>query len=350
MKYKRWFWTTIFVTCLFMIPFIGIASFNYYVDPLWNFNHQNDHNVHQISFDERQLKVNYLAHNKGKYDTLLVGTSRTTYINQNDLTGMNAYNFSASSLDISEYGPYISYASQQNAEDFKTIVLEVYPFQYPGSKEFPDASVFIANNEAPFYKIKSLFSFDTFKKSSNNYTQADKKTPPGFRIYNRENVVSVERISEEELNANIQKGLSKEKTISTDIKSVGYTEALQKIKADNPNSQFIVYSPPYYYERTVKIFNSDAGLAYYRDWLEDCIEVFGGIVDFTTFNDISMEKDHYFDTHHFYPETGTKIANDIASFNKNDTLKYGTYVNEKNLEQFMQQFEQQMEEAATLNQ
>ncbi|QCR33910.1 hypothetical protein [Lysinibacillus sp. SGAir0095] len=345
MKYKHWFWLTILLTCLFMIPFIRIAAFNFYVDPLWNFSHQNEHNEHQIGFDERQLKVNYLSQKQHHYDTLVVGTSRTTYINQNHFTDMNAYNFSASSLDISEYEGYITYASEKN-NGFETIILEVYPRQFPGLMEFPEPSVYIANNEEKLYSIKSLFSFDTYEKAKRNYTQEGHPTPAGYRIYNRENVVSTEFVSPGVRDANIEKGINKLNTLKTFKDEKGYVELLSQIKKNNPDSTFLVYSPPYYIDRTKKVFNSEAGIAYYRDWLEDLIEVFGGVINFTTFNDITVDRDYYIDTHHFYPSTGKLVANDIAAFHKGDDLRYATYITEENLSQFMEQFEEQIFDGA----
>lgn len=341
MKYKRWFWTTIFLTCLFTVPFIRIAAYNFYVDPLWNFSHQNEHNEHQVGFDERQLKVNYLSQQNEHYDTLLVGTSRTTYINQNDFTDMNAYNFSASSLDISEYESYISYASEQN-DGFDTIILEVYPRQFPGMLEFPEPSVYIANNEEKLYRIKSLFSFDTYEKTTRNFSQEGHPAPAGYRLYNRENVVATEPVSAEVRDANIVKGLNNLNTLKTFKDEKGYTEILTQIKNTSPDAKFLVYSPPYYIDRTKKIFNSEAGIAYYRDWLEDLIEVFGGVINFTTVNDITMNRDYYSDSHHFYPSTGKLVANDIAAFHKGNDLQYATYITEENLDQFMDQFEQQI--------
>lgn len=324
-----------------MIPYIRIAAYNFYVDPLWNFDHQNEHNKHQVGFDERQLKVNFLSQQDNHYDTLLIGTSRTTYINQNDLYGMNAYNFSASSLDISEYEPYITYASDQN-NGFDTIILEVYPKQFPGTLEFPEPSVYIANNQEKLYSIKSLFSFDTYEKAKRNYMQEGRPTPAGYRIYDRENIVSTELVSAEVRDVNIEKGINNLNTLKTFNDEKGYVEALTQIRKSNPDATFLVYSPPYYIDRTKKIFNSEAGIAYYRDWLEDLIAVFGGVINFTTVNDISVNRDYYFDSHHFYPSTGKLIANDIAAFHNGEDLQYATYVTEENLDLFMERFQQEI--------
>ena len=54
----------------------GAASFIYYIDPMWTFNHKNAHNDVQTVIDERQQKANAMHFQPFDYDTLLIGSSR----------------------------------------------------------------------------------------------------------------------------------------------------------------------------------------------------------------------------------------------------------------------------------
>ena len=47
------------------------------------------------------------------YDGVILGSSRTTFINENDFTGLNAFNYAVSSTDPREYDAYIEYAKEQ---------------------------------------------------------------------------------------------------------------------------------------------------------------------------------------------------------------------------------------------
>ena len=68
---------------------------NFIVDPLWLFNHSNKFNQKQGSYDERQLKSNYLYYNlKDNFDGILLGSSRATYVDQNDFENMKIFNYS----------------------------------------------------------------------------------------------------------------------------------------------------------------------------------------------------------------------------------------------------------------
>ena len=340
MNYKRWLLITALLTILLCSPFLYIVFYNFYVDPLWNFSHQNDANASQIAFDERQLKVNYLTH-QNQYDSLLVGTSRTTYINQHDFTDMSVYNFSASSLALVEYEPYIRYATEQNKKKFDTIMIELYPIGTPEENQYPDPSTYIEATNTPLHSIKSLFSFDTYEKAKKNASDA---TPNGFRIYDRNNVVSLEPLDKETIQSNIEKGLNKLTPIKETEDLTEYKKVLLEIKDANPNSKFIVYSPPYFHERLAKLFKEEGGIQLYEDWLDTCIDVFGGVVNFTTINDISLNYANYFDTNHFYPSTGTYIAKDIVAYKTEQPLHYATYVNHDNLDAFMKQFREQMQQ------
>ena len=95
---------------IFLIFFI-----NYIVDPLWLFQHSNKFNQKQGSYDERQLKTNYLYYNlKDNFDGILLGSSRATYVNQNDFENMNIFNYSSGAMHPYEYKFYIDFAKKIN--------------------------------------------------------------------------------------------------------------------------------------------------------------------------------------------------------------------------------------------
>ena len=59
------------------------------IDPLWSFAYDNKFNTIQKGFNERQQKTNNVYFNGlNEYDRILLGSSRTTFINQNDFQNM----------------------------------------------------------------------------------------------------------------------------------------------------------------------------------------------------------------------------------------------------------------------
>ncbi len=55
-NYQKWFQT---VLVLILLPVFLVGGFNYYIDPLWTFNHAHQYNRIQLSFNERQQKTNH---------------------------------------------------------------------------------------------------------------------------------------------------------------------------------------------------------------------------------------------------------------------------------------------------
>lgn len=337
-KRKKWIIQFLLIALIINIPFIIIISFNFYIDPLWNFSHSNKYNQVQEAFDERQLKVNYLNNHYNEYDTLLVGTSRTTYINQHDFPYLKVFNFSASSLHIKEYNEYIEYFKKKNLRDLNTIILEVFPqhLDFPSNYAIPKS--YFTNAESNFYSIKSLFSFDTFEKSRINYNRYFNPELGYPRTYNRENVANAINVNLETVDKNILTGLNEIQIVEEYEYNPEYRNFLLEIKENNPNTNFILFSPPYYYERIIRTFGNDIGLQIYKDWLSDCIDVFGSVENFLFINEITMNKENYYDSHHFYPDVGTIIANEIVS----DRNTIAKQVTKENFEEFMDYFEQQV--------
>ena len=168
-------------TCLkyfFIFTFLlslPIILFNYWMDPLWTFSHSHKYNQHQAGFNERQLKTNTMYFNGlEKYNGLLLGSSRTTYINQEDFKGMNIFNLASANMTPYEYKDWINLAKQIKKEDFKYIIIGI---DFWGSNKYrtKEATVlnktpqsYLAQSKEIFYRYISLASFNTFKKSKKN--------------------------------------------------------------------------------------------------------------------------------------------------------------------------------------
>ena len=61
-----------------------ISAFVYFMDPYWTFSHSHKFNSLQNSTNEREQKSSLLYFQHKQYNALLLGTSRVTFINQND--------------------------------------------------------------------------------------------------------------------------------------------------------------------------------------------------------------------------------------------------------------------------
>lgn len=102
-----------FYVILFIL--LAIATVNFLI----NENHYFEHNFLKIKKhqpDERKYKTNYIEYSKkiNKYDSLLLGSSVSTYISQKDFININMFNYAVSGMIPKEYFPTIEYFEKNN--------------------------------------------------------------------------------------------------------------------------------------------------------------------------------------------------------------------------------------------
>ena len=113
MTYKSFVISTVSL----VVAIVGaLSAFIYYIDPLWLFGTSHKYNDVQVAFNERQQKMNHIYYQPFEYDTLLLGSSRSTYINQHDFEGMDVYNFAVSNISVREYNAFIEFAKEKRIQ------------------------------------------------------------------------------------------------------------------------------------------------------------------------------------------------------------------------------------------
>jgi len=308
--YKKWVWLTIL---LILLPLAAMGAFNYYIDPLWNFSHSHQYNSAQMPFDERQQKTNYLTFTDEKYDSLLLGSSRCTYINQRDFVPLKTYNYALSNLLMEEYAPYIKYAAEKQGHDFAYIILglDFFATNLNTEKNFQPPLYYIEQANSFLYRYKTLFSKDVFKYSLQNFRAARAHSRVNF-TYDRHNVKTLNRVSRAETEQKIAATVEKyRKDIYANYEYAPVKEILQSLKDCYPESRFIVFTTPV----SPALFQLiiDLGLyPYYEQWLRDATAVFGELYHFMYPNSVTLNLDNFYDGSHVYPEVGTWIAHRIT--------------------------------------
>lgn len=337
MNYRKWVVQTL---VLFLSPLILIGGFNYFIDPLWMFEHSNPYNDFQVGFNERQQKTNFITFNDFDYDTLILGTSRTTYLNQDDFVGYKAYNYAVNAMRVEEYNDYIEYAKKRNGKDFDYIVLELFyrSFDTSISKTQEAPSYYINQANRPFYRISSLLGLDTLTYSIKNALASTKQEFIDIRMYDRNNVAFTDQVSEEEA-LQIKNNFVENFNYKTPYQSNyddKYQQTLKEIKENNPNTKFIIFTnPPQSYFLKAHL-RDEEGLADYERWLRDMVSVFGTVFNFTYLNTVTNNVNYYYDSQHFYPEIGTWIIHRIIEYpNSEIPNDFGVKVNKDNLEEHL---------------
>lgn len=340
MKYKKWLLITLI---LYISPLLYIGGFNMFIDPLWMFNHKHKYNDIQGAYNERQQKVNKIAYNNFNYDTLLLGSSRTTYINQNDFEGLKVFNFAVSSMSIQEYKAFIEFAIRNNNNEFDNIIIGLDFFATSSSRDIINPYEYIKNTKDFLYPIKVLLSYDTYKVYSvENFKASYRNEYIFMRNYNRHNIAVPTDKQKETNEARIKDTL---KTYENKVYGEtyeynnNYKRILKELKQSNPDVNFIIFTTPV----TSSLFNSliESGrLSDYQRWLKDVVEVFGEVHHFMYVNSVTTNFSNYYDGHHFYPHVGSLIAHRIVN-NQDPNLPndFGILITKDNIDFYLKDLE-----------
>lgn len=313
MKSKTW---VITVAIFSMIGILPVAFFNFFIDPLWTFGHAHEWNDVQDVINERQQKTNDMTFNSFNYDTLLLGSSRSTYINQHDFQNMNVYNFSVSNISIHEYESFIEYAKKQNGKDFDRIIigLDFFKTSIKESSKKHSLDSYIDQATDPFYRFKKLLSLELFDYSMINYEASLGDDIPFVRTYNRSNVANTFPIDTKKMLEATETKIKKFRTTfygETYQYNEEYKKVLANLKKNNPNTQFIIFTTPIS-KPLFEAMVDEGRFSDYEKWLWDMVDLFGQVHNFMYINSVTTDLANYFDGHHFYPEVGTLIAHRIS--------------------------------------
>lgn len=329
MRYKRWFYLTLLTI---LIPLLTVCAFNYYIDPLWNFSHANQYNRIQMPFNERQQKTNYITFHEFDYDTLILGSSRTTYIDQNDFKGHKAYNYAVSNMLMDEYYDYIEYAKKMRGKEFEYIIigLDFMATNKNIPREFEEPSFYIDNTNQFGYRYSTLMSLDTLKYSLQNFRASLRGEPVNF-AYDRNNVKTLLPVSEEERALKLQATVDTyRQRIYSNYEYADVKEILSKVKESNPNTKFIIFTTPVNHNLYNLMLEMEL-YTYYQQLLIDTVEVFGQVYHFNYPNSVTTDDRHYYDASHFYAEIGTWIAGKITGLSTDAPEDFGVVLNKENV-------------------
>ncbi len=333
----------------FLIVFTALGSivaFNLFINPLWCFSHSHPLNNHQPGFNERQQKTNR-AYFQGleNYDTLLLGSSRTAYIDQYDFEGMRVFNYAADNMGPSEYEGWIDVATTIKGAPFKTIIIGLDFF---GSSKNYDTFLddyyhhkrpndYLSKTSEPLYRYKRLLSLALLKQS---WTCVWHTIHPTVSDYDRRNVRHCNVVVDPKTkSARIRRNLD-EYTYYL-VKQYRYREtwqaSLRHLLNKYPKTTFIFFTTPVskiFFERFILEANHRKD---YERWLRDTIDVVGKIYHFMDINSVTADMDNFFDAHHVYAPIDRMIAKKISgSDDLSIPADFGKILTRRNIDRYFE--------------
>ncbi|WP_050616484.1 hypothetical protein [Bacillus testis] len=314
MNYKHFVFKVLLIV---IVVLTATSSFIYLIDPLWMFSSSNRFNQVQTVIDEREQKTIAIKYQPFPYDSLLLGSSRSTYINQHDFKGMDVYNFSVSNMSVREYNSFLEYAKERRGKEFKNVIigLDFFKTSLDQSSALRTLDNYIEKEDKPFFRTKNFFSWDVLKYAYGNFKMSLDGKVVDERNYNRDNVAVAKKIDPEKTEKQTEAKIQKFKHVfygKTYEYNPYYASYLRQLKKNNPNTNFIVFTTPISSELFQALVESKR-LPDYNRWINDVVSVFGEVHNFMYPNSITNNINNYFDGHHYYPEVGTLIAKSLSN-------------------------------------
>lgn len=331
---------TVTVMAIFASLTAIVVAVNFWIDPLWHYAHAHLFNDVQVVTDEREQKTANQKYQPKDADTLLIGSSRSTYIHTTAFDDWNVYNYSVANLSMREYRTMIEYAFEKNP-DYERIVLGVDFFKSSTQEaEAPkDITNHVARTEKSFYRTKNLLSLDVFETSLKNLRLSAANEISEDRLYNREGNAFARRLSAEETASDTADKIATfEKTFYglNYVYYPRYKEIMGIVRDTEPEIEKTVYTTPI----STELFKSLVSTDLYDDyevWLRDLVEVYGGVWNFMYPNSVTNEITNYYDGHHFYPEIGNLIAKRVEQGEDAAVPEdFGVFVTADNIEEHLE--------------
>lgn len=336
MTYKAW---AIRLLVILFTLIAGIGGFNYWMDPMWMYGGAHEFNDVQDTINERQQKTNRIKFQPFSPDTLLIGSSRSTYINQYEFKEMDVYNYSVANMSVQEYDSYIRFAKENSDREIKTVIIGLDFFKSSLTESRAPLSIYpyASTLDERSIRWKNLISYDLTRYSYYNFIASIKNKPKFVRTYDRKNVATTFRLSEEEAAEELQKKIEKfTETFYGDYQyNPNYKNIMQNLIDKNPDTRFIVYTTPISEPLFQALIDSGA-YPHYEKWLREMVEVFGEVYNFMDINTVTKDTSNYFDGHHFYPEVGTLIAHRLSIENPPDVPEdFGKKISQNNIDEYL---------------
>lgn len=292
---------------------LGVVTIpNILYDPWWYFNGNILDQVNPY-FNERETKINLFLKSPQKYDCLILGSSRVTFLSARYINGYSCFNMavSASVGQIGElyyFGRY--YNKFSSAPKLLIVGVEEFNFQGPPSKNIPE---FVRQLKKPPSWYSRYISLDAieFTHKVVNKNSKSRKRP---RVYNQNFEATfnttkrlsidkqVKAIAENIEGCKYLKPIRLEKNFSPD--NIKY---YKKLIAEFPNTRTIGFVPPISVDRLFEIYLWGE-LEHYLNNIYETAKLFEVFFDFSLPSTITKDGNLTYDGSHFSPDTYEKIG------------------------------------------
>lgn len=318
----------IFFITVTLVAINLIAMLNFYIDPYWTFNHSNFLNNKQIDFNEREQKTNFLYFINNQFESVMLGSSRTTFINQYNFN-FNLFNYASNGMYPYEYEYFIKTFAKLTQKNPKKIILGVDFFGTNKQTNKHSKQNFLQKSSSKFYRYKLLYNYDILRYSIKNIKQNFKIT---HAYYTRNNIKYPKPTKD--LEKKIKKTLKKIKNYQYDDSLIEYWK---KLRREFSKSKFIIFTTPVTIDQ-LSIYKKEKLFKYYFKWLRELVFVYKKVYNFMIIDKYTKNHNNFFDSNHMKPALGNLIAEKINGKN----IDFGIILTEKNIDNYIKKMKKQI--------
>lgn len=304
------------------------------MDPHWIFDAKGAYNSRKYPYDERAQKTNYLVNAGVKYDGLLIGSSRSGYINVSSFGGGRFFNYSLAAMYPYEYPDYIEVA--RHGRNISTVIigLDFYATnrnRFWVHRKSPEYYIERARNTR--HLISQMLSIDSIKYMLLNW-ECSMASLCRHDYYDADYVKHMYFPSETERMKGVLDSLKVYNELhygSDYVWDDGLETIFRRIKEKNPKVRFIVFTTP----TSAPLFSllvKRGLLPMYEKWIRLVVSEFGAVYDFMGINSVTSNLSNFRDTDHFKPAVGEMIINRIAGAAEHVPFDFGVLVDARGIE------------------
>jgi hypothetical protein len=324
---------------------MAVASINAFVDPLWTLPYTSGReSLRYCVRDERQNKINRVIHGGINADAVLIGSSRSAFVDAAFFGNNRVLNMSANGLTPIEYPEFVRIFREHHGTP-AVIYVGFDFFSYAASqldegqvdgirlRETASASFFYALEKLLDPSVL-LYSLDTL----------DCPVDPHAAVYLYDGARRVERSGD---------GEGHRLFVSQQVDEIAkifdpgkfkpdpaFEAHLARLSAAAAGSRLVVYVPPVS-SRLLKAEMARGHLDDYLAWMHGLVKQFGSVVHFNGVNHFTTDAGNYFDSHHVYADLTAPIAEALEVNHQADD-GFGLLITEESFPVFAHNFREEM--------
>lgn len=314
-----------------LVLLLLVGAINFVIDPLFTFQHTVNSTFKYIDFDERTQKTNYLAYVNNNYDSILLGNSRATYLNTQELNlNANIFNYSVSAMAIEEFETLIDNFIFLTGQYPKKILIGIDLFKLGYDQNNSRSVGALENTQNTFYRYKNLLSMDTLIFSLKNIVLSMRLKDNSYdrkqRFYNSEMIKGYmipNSISNQEF-------INKTNKVPFPPLRTSTLQQLEKLKLKYRDSQFIVFTLPIHNSVYDEWSKDTTFMSHQEQSLRTLVDIFGTVYHFFYPHSLSNNDLNFYDAFHFYPYLGSFVIQRIN--NQNTHQNFGTILTKENID------------------